>query len=332
MYENLGRVILKTGEQVEAGVVTGPDLEWAARIEELLAHKGEIWNWQNSEMLRREVGVEARFYLLHRDGRPLAHMMTVTRQGVGHFGHVWTRPEDRRKGAANQLMDLLMDHFRQAGGRALFLGTGYDSPAYWIYAGHGFHSLEERSGSMSFLVDSGEAFEGWYFGAGSVEVQGLDWVHWPASAPLFLGDFPGVVRCAPLGLFGKSSTEGAFLPLIRDEQRRRKASEPARVQTLVLPHTGAVIGAAVWDWDRLWPHACLVDLYCHPSCWRQGAEALTALELPAAERYLAYSDPGCPDKGRVFLQAGFRQVAVHRRRVAGNLARTAWVDVLAWER
>ena len=32
MYEPLGAVQLKTGERVEAGVVTGPDEEWADRI------------------------------------------------------------------------------------------------------------------------------------------------------------------------------------------------------------------------------------------------------------------------------------------------------------
>ncbi|HAA73566.1 TPA: hypothetical protein DCE37_00380 [Candidatus Latescibacteria bacterium] len=40
---------------------------------------------------------------------------------VGLFGHVFTKPEERRKGAAN----ALMEDFRQRGGKALYLGTGY---------------------------------------------------------------------------------------------------------------------------------------------------------------------------------------------------------------
>ena len=40
MYRELERVRLKDGDEVEAGVVVGPDLEWAARVEDLLSHKG----------------------------------------------------------------------------------------------------------------------------------------------------------------------------------------------------------------------------------------------------------------------------------------------------
>ena len=52
MYEGLGHVVLATGEQVEVGVVIGPDAEWAERLERFLGHKGEPWNWQNRQVLR----------------------------------------------------------------------------------------------------------------------------------------------------------------------------------------------------------------------------------------------------------------------------------------
>ena len=39
MIESLGNVILKNGEEVEASVVIGPDLDWAPRIGPLLQHK-----------------------------------------------------------------------------------------------------------------------------------------------------------------------------------------------------------------------------------------------------------------------------------------------------
>jgi GNAT superfamily N-acetyltransferase len=332
MHESLGTIELKDGERVEAGAVGGPDPEWAGRIEELLAHKGGIWNWQNSTVLRRETGVEARFYLLHRGGAPFANMMTATYRGVGHFGHVWTEPEERRKGAASRLMDLQMEDFRQRGGRALFLGTGFDSPAYRIYAAHGFGSVEERSGYMAWYTGSWEAFEAEYFAAGASEIQEADWPHWPASAALFIGNFPGVVRCAPLGLFGRISTEGALLTLIQAEEGRRAGGESPRAKALVQTESGAQVGLAIWEWDPLWPETCLVDLYCHPRFWNRGSELLAALELPKAERYLAYTDPGCQEKGRELLAAGFRATARHQRRVAVDAARAGWADVVAWEK
>ena len=100
------------------------------RIEALLGHKGEEWQWQNSRCARDDLGIDVYYYILHRDGVPFANMMTAECAGVGHFGHVWTRPEDRRKGAADQLMGLQMEDFRGRGGRALYLGTGFDSAAY----------------------------------------------------------------------------------------------------------------------------------------------------------------------------------------------------------
>ncbi len=332
MYERLTDIRLHTGERVEAGVVTGPDLDWADRIEVLLAHKGDIWCWQNSEIVRRQVGLEARFYLLHRQGEPLANMMTATRAGVGHFGHVYTRPDDRRQGAAGQLLGLVMDHFHQQGGRALYLGTGFDSHPYRLYAAHGFRGLEAGSGYMSYTVAPEDEFLGQYLAPGAAQVQPLDWPHWPASAPLFMGAFAGVIRCAPLRLFGRGSTEGALLPVLRSEHQRRSDGQAPATVALVLPATGAVAGLAAWVWDPLWPDTTLVDLYCHPDWWHRGEELLAALELPSAGRCLAYSDPDCPNKGQVLLASGFRQTAQARRRLAADRAGTRMTDVFTWER
>ncbi len=58
MYNHLDDILLKSGESVEMGVVIPPDLGWAERIEKLLHHKGDPWNWQNSEVLRFNVGIE----------------------------------------------------------------------------------------------------------------------------------------------------------------------------------------------------------------------------------------------------------------------------------
>lgn len=332
MYESLGPIQLKNGEQVEVGLVRGPDLEWAERVERLLGHKGEIWQWQNAEVLRKELGIEERFYLLHRDGQPFANIMTATYGGVGHFGHVWTNPEDRRKGAASQLMGKQMEHFRQHRGRALFLGTGFDSPPFHIYRSHGFAGLEEKSGSMEYYAGSKEEFEAEYFGAGPVEIQDVDWRHWPASAALFLGDFPGAVRCAPLKLLARASTEGAFLHLIRGEQQLYAKGEKPRARVLFQTASQAVVGLSLWDWDPLWPSTCLVEVYCHPSFWEEGGALLADLTLPQAERYVAYSDPQCLEKGEVLAAAGFRAAGRHPRRVALDRARTRLVDVSVWEK
>ena len=332
MYESLGQVELKTGEEVEVGMVVAPDLEWAERVEVLLEHKGGVWNWQNSTVVREELGINVCFYLLHRDGEPFANIMTATCDGAGYLGHVWTSPEDRRKRGAVQLMELQMEQFRRQGGRALFLGTGYDSPPYHIYAAHGFVGLEPLSGAMEYYVDSKEEFESKYFAQGPTAIEEVQWKHWPASGALFLGNWPGVVRCAFMGLLARESTEFPFLNLIRSEGQRRENGELSQSRILFQQESNAVVGFAGWGWDSLWPETCLMDVFCHPHFWGEAGVLLDSLALPEAERFIAYAEDGSDEKGQVLQSAGFRRSGRYENRVAVDQARTDFVDVIVWEK
>ena len=279
MYESLDQFILKTGEPVEMGVVKGPEPDWSDRLEALLVHKGSYWKWGNEQVLRHERGIDAFYYILHRDGAPFANIMTIEYRGVGILGHVYTEPEDRRKGAASALLNRLMNHFRGRGGRALYLGTGYDSPAYHIYKTYGFESVEPGSGCMACFADSDEAFHKAYFAPGPVDLKPLQWTHWPTSSPLFVGDWPGSVRCVPFRIFGRQSTEGPALSRLKTESENRDAGKPA-VTSAVLEHreSSAVVGLSAWGPDPLWPQTVLVDVYCHPTFWEKAPELLEALD------------------------------------------------------
>jgi hypothetical protein len=332
MYKDLGHVTLKTGERVEAGVVFGPDADWAERLEKLLSHKGDLWNWQNHQALRSSLGIDVQFYLLHRQGIPFANILTSELAGVGHLGHVWTEPEDRQKGASSSLMDIQMRDFRSRGGKALFLGTGFDSIPYHIYKRFGFSSVEPGSGYMEWYATSKERFESNYFARAETEIRSPQWTHWPSSAALFLGDFPCVVRCTPLRLIGRQSTEGPFLPLLRDAQRRQATGEKPRALVLCNNQTTAVVGLVVWDWHPLWEDMCLVDVYCHPSYWDRAGELLSSLPLPDAEGYVAYSDASCRHKTAALLDHGFRQTATLKGRVPDTHVKTSFLDVALFER
>lgn len=115
MYQTLGKVTLRSGETVEAGVVAGPDPVWAERLVKLLWHKGDPWNWQNARLLEADQGLDAYFYMLHRDGKPLANIMTVENNGVGHFGHVWTEPAEGGQFLAHGVADGAFYGARRAG-------------------------------------------------------------------------------------------------------------------------------------------------------------------------------------------------------------------------
>ncbi len=327
MYQQLGTIKLKSGEEVEAGVIRGPDLTWAPRMLDLLSHKGDPWNWQNAQILQRDLGIDAFFYILHRNGDPFANIMTIEQAGVGHFGHVWTQPEDRKQGASSRLMQLQMAHFRDRGGRALFLGTAFDSVPHHMYAKHGFRCVEAGSGYMAYFVNSREAFAADYFRISDVEIVPLDWSHWPASAALYLWDFPGIVRSVGGKLIGQQSTEGPFLDLLNRANRYAQNQHPAPAQILQAAST-AVVGCAMWNWHPLWPDCCLVDLYCHPACWAQAGDLLDRLTLPEAATYLAYADVTCPERMDVLKRAGFRQAGLLEEWVVAEGSSGKRVDVI----
>jgi len=331
VFRALESVTLKTGEVVEAGVVVGPDLDWADRLADLLSHKGSTWQYGNEMALRHDIGIDALFYVLHRDGEPFVNMMNIEYRGVGLFGHVYTRPEDREQGAASGLMPQVMADFRRRDGRALYLGTGYDGHPYRMYAKNGFAGFEPRSGYMGYYTNSEEHFYKAYF-EGTAVIEKLDWPNWPASIPLFAGNFPGTVRSIVMGATGRYSTEGPMIPLQRDETQRPEMGLGTRTAILKIPETGAVAGLATYGANPLWRGSWTVDLYCHPNYWEQGDDLLAAVEIQPAERLLAYCDAGFEPKERILKRAGFEPVVTYRKRVAADYARTRHVDVTEWQK
>ena len=336
MYQKLGTVTLRSGETVEAGVVKGPEPAWAERLVKLLWHKGDPWNWQNARLLEADQGLDVYFYVLHRDGKPLANIMTVENAGVGHFGHVWTEPADRQKGASSLLMALQMAHFSARGGQALFLGTGYGSVAYQMYARFGFQSIEATSGYMAYYHTNQADFDARYFAqpatADDLVIQPLAWPHWPTSAALFLGDFPGVMRCVRGEIFGRESSEGGLLPLLLEAEQRQQTGQPPRSFVLYQRATNAVLGLATGDWHPHWPGNYLLDLYCHPAYWEQAPALLDALALPSALRTVIYADSSDQVKQNTLTALGFQLVATLPRWLIVDPDRAKAVDVLIFAR
>ena len=329
MVEALGEVTLKSGERVHALAVRGPDDTWRPRLERLLAHKGEPWNWQNSALLTHDTGCDAWFYVLHRDGLPFAHQMTVEVGGVGLFGHVWTEPADRGQGAAGALMRAQMDHFRNRRGRCLILSTTHDSAAWHLYAKHGFTSIEPGSGTMTWTREPFADFaEGYLTARSEPFIENLGWVHWPACPVLFGSVNPGIVRCAPLRLFGRKTSEGELLPVIH---RQALGLPGATVKVLRLSNH-AVAGLAAAGEDPLAPDATCVDVFGHP-VWTDPLHDLFArIIAPVSGRCTAYADPAQTGKIALLQRHGFHQAAHWPERLAAAAAAQTRSDLLMFER
>src|SRR5437867_677157 len=100
MYTPISEEGLKSGERMEVGVILGPDAEWGPRLVPFLGHKSADYAAHIRKSLETPLDdLETRFYVGSIDGRPISQVMIVGARGAGILGHVFTRPEERRKGA-----------------------------------------------------------------------------------------------------------------------------------------------------------------------------------------------------------------------------------------
>ena len=140
--------------------------------------------------------------------------MTVEHGGIGILGHVFTRPEQRRKGIASHIMTAQMDDFRERNGRALTLGTGFDSPPFWIYHSYGFRSIAEGSGAMWYWKQPEQAKNLWH--AALTGTAPPRWEHWPLVNLLCAQPEGDRLRHAARRVWGQRSFEGDFMKYKRE--------------------------------------------------------------------------------------------------------------------
>jgi len=328
MYQKIKDATLKTGESVEMGILMGANSDWSPRIEHLLGHKGEPWNWQIHECLTDpNLGIESRCHILSKGGRPFANICTFEANGVGIFGHVFTVPEERKKGAADLLNLAVMEDFRRRGGKALYLGTTYDSPAYHIYMKHGFVSVEPKSPYMVYAKEGQAVFEKAFFAAGPNVVEPLAFKHWPVLSALSMMQHPARLRILGMKITSASSTEGGVLELLKEAD---DTGEPVRGQVAVLKSTGAPVAFACWYPEYYFsPAVVLLDVFYAPGFEDEAHKVIAALNLPNDRKIVCYSDSAWPQKGRVLEQLGFEAASTLRKHLKSG---DTYLDVTMWSR
>ena len=154
--------------------------------------------------------------------------------------------------------------------------------------------------------------------------------HYPVTPVLFSGGFEGCVRSNVMRLYGRSSSEGPLIPVLRDELERQADDKSTRTVVARVSGRSSVVGFATTDRDPLWPGTCVVDVFCHPNFWAHGSDLLNAMTWPNAHRYVAYCDAGWQEKESVLHEAGFQQAATLKHWVPVDRAATDWVDVNMW--
>ena len=199
-------------------------------------------------------------------------------------------------------MAAQMEDFRERNGRVLTLGTGFDSPPYWIYHSFGFCSIVEGSGAMWYWRQPDQVEALWQSAiVGSAPPR---WEHWPLVNLLCIQPHGDRLRHAARRLWGPRNFEGDFTQYKRDLD-----AEGSNILGRVLENeAGLVVGWASVEDDPVWGGvAALLDLFMHPAAWHAAADLLAALPLPSKPIF-AYADHDSP-KNDLLRAHGFSQQA-----------------------
>jgi hypothetical protein len=235
---------------------------------------------------------------------------------------VFTDPQHRRKGICRELMAAAVGDFRANRGLALGLGTGFESPPYWIYHSFGFRSVEPGNGHMLFETRQGDLAA--YFAAAPARVAEARWEHWPGISLLYMQPVGDQIRCYAHGVFGPVGFEGGFLQFQTD---RARLSAQAKV---LVTRRGSVVGAAILQPDRRWGSGVhTLDLFVHPNFRGSEGKLLCALKCRSDGKIQAYLDHPSTSRARALRRAGFRPEA----RLVGQLSRLgSRIDVVVYSR
>lgn len=292
---------------MEIGVVQAPDDQYADRVKPFLEHKRGAHGWHIRRCFEGELDkLETYFYIGQiENGEIIANIMTVEHLGVGILGHVFTKPEHRRKSACTNLMQSQMEHFVDRGGRALYLGTGFDSPAYHIYSKYGFESVVPKSGFMKFYTDPD--FEEEYFAPDEVHVKDVQWhdIKMSALTGIVNGDY---LRSLAFHIYGPSNFEGGFWAFKRDLEEGEKYQSAKILEA----QNGSITGFATISKDHRWsPSTYILDLFAHPNFWKKADKLIDAIDLPNG-KIQCYVDANSIGKIQCLLNSGFKPEAVLR--------------------
>ncbi|MDE0637249.1 MAG: hypothetical protein OXI43_15545 [Candidatus Poribacteria bacterium] len=300
MYEKLGNTVLKTGEQMEVGVINVPNEPHAEEIKKFLGHKPGNFKWHIERCVTESLdALETRFYVGKIDGNVITNIMTVEHEGIGILGHVFTLPEQRRKGACKGAMAYQMEDFRQRDGHALYLGTGYNGHPYHIYHSFGFESVIPESGFMKYHVNTD--FEARYFSPAPAHPKSVEWHDWPKLTAL-----SGIVgwdtlRSLKWSVYGPTNLESGFLSF----KHVLETDDTYDDAKLMVTQSGAIVGWATVCRDSQWRNAvAILDLFFHPNFSESVPALLSALEFPEL-KVQCYVDSGAEEKAAVLEAADF---------------------------
>ena len=210
-------------------------------------------------------------------------------------------------------MSIQMQDFRSRKGRAIYLATEFDSPAYHIYSSFGFRSLSPGSGEMENYTDGVDAFENEQFSAGDALTRPSEWRDWAGSSALFCQRSGSPLRSVYLQLYGRHTMELGYLVLRLIEEDL----DQTRVFALESRKNRATVGYVSVVPDPRFPGVNLCDLFVHPEYSSHASELASCVaDLPGKTQ--AYAEIGDHAKIAALESIGFNTITRLREQMIYN--------------
>jgi GNAT superfamily N-acetyltransferase len=280
----------------------------------LVWHKGSPWVEDIHRRLQGQcAGSRDRFFVGYDGPRPVAlvwYTVAETEPRLGLLGHVYTRPEHRRRGLATRLMETAMADFARQGGVAMQLFT-YNPETLPFYERLGFETL--YASRVMHAAD-------WYLRSPAGSKALIDGWFAPRACrvrPLAAGDLPQYCllynlehrtrlkdRAQEIGL--GLEAELAFIHSL-EKGRQGKAA------CLALDNGRTIVGSgglAACGFPHQ-SHVGLFDYYTHPG-FSGSAGQLAEAALAERQRLgleIVYALCVDEEKGRTFAALGFEHLA-----------------------
>lgn len=318
MVHQLPDATLKSGETMQVCRIEAPDADWGPRLVEWMyirtpAYTNLTWHHNCAAILEGRYADVSHdvFFAGLLDGEIVGtswYGAPKDTMDVATYGRILTHQQQRRKGIAAVLCALPVEEFREAGGAAMYLGTGRTNPARFIYEALGFehYNYVEGGGTIMRLVFSGaaEVFEAEYYAPGAAT----------RIRPLHAGDLAraevlynlplSACKDYRLGVFYNTPFEGQFFDILALAER----PEPSLCLTagderlVGLAYTAPAPGSQVGQ-----THVREVEFLVHPNYAGQAPDLLASLiEASSAEVLIACCAEADADKVRALEGTGFK--------------------------
>ena len=310
MLTHLADVTLKSGEAMQVLKTTAPEPAWVDRIIPFLIHKGAEWLDAMRQAYTDGIdGLLMNDYLgVLASGEVVGNITTVESLGCGILQHVFTPERHRRQGIATSIMESLCRDFATRDGRALYLGTGYDTHPYHIYASFGFVGRGD-SGKMTWLRDP--VFLSSWFAPGAVTVRATEWADWPRLEALYATSGQWQLKCQLQNYYGHAGYESGYIDL------RRRMTEGTVSSVRVMESTaGAVVGHALLAPQSEWGGRSLqLDFLVHANFYAHIGDLLDTLDIPTDTRVVCYCDENAKARMVALEQLGFEWEGTLRKQI-----------------